>query len=347
MSSPVNKRKLGDAVRLHSQKVCRPVFFPAIKVEYNEKHFFLSVIPGKQLFRLAKVSRAEEDPDKGYQRLLNEKRAKKIAEYYNEGNLIPGSVILSAQPEAKLSYSPDEGQITFLPIPGAFLVIDGQHRLYGAHEAAVSVHIPVCVFEGLDREEEVRYFLDVNGNQIGVPRTLQLEIVKFTVPAESDEALRVRLFQELNTNPESPLCNKMSPSKSVVGKLSHVPFKSAIDPLFRNPAFRRADFDTKCRLLINFLTAVESVLEESTGSAAKLTNAAFFQSLFIAFEAIMNQTRLAHGDLKESSFRQTVTSLANIDWDKHGGTNKAAIQEMSRHILGLVLPTQDLSRDVL
>lgn len=325
----------------------KPSRYPAIIVEYSNKHFFLSSMPGKALSHCAKVSRADENPDKGYQRLLMSNRAKNIAEYFNQGNMIPGSIILSAQPEARVTYDKAKMEISFLPIPGAFLVIDGQHRLYGAHEAKVDVKLPVCIFEGLDLEREVEYFLDINGNQRGVPRTLQLEIIKFSVPEESDDALRVKLFRELNSNPESPLCNKMSPTKSVVGKLSHVPFKTAIDPILRLPTFRRASIDKMTRLLINFLSATEEVLVESTGSEAKLTNAAFFQALFAGFEPIMNHTRRVYGDLKEDSFKKCVAPLANIDWSKHSGTNKAAIQRLAQDILTLVLSGEELSDDIL
>jgi len=304
-------------------------------------------MPGKDLANCAKVSRADEDIDKGYQRLLKSTRARSIAEYFNQGNMIPGSIILSAQPEAQIRYDDTRGVISFLPVPGAFLVIDGQHRLYGAHEATVDVTLPVCIFEGLDLEQEVQYFLDVNGNQRGVPRTLQLEIIKFSAPEESDDMLRVNLFRELNTNPDSPLCNKMSATKSVVGKLSHVPFKAAIEPILRIPMFREADHDKKTQLLMNFLNAVESVLVDSMGSTSKLTNAAFFQALFFGFEAMMNHTLRVHGDLKEDSFRQTVAPLANIDWDVHSGTNRAEIQKLSQHILSLVLAGDKLSDDIL
>ncbi|MDD4871350.1 MAG: DGQHR domain-containing protein [Kiritimatiellae bacterium] len=324
----------------------RRLSFPAIKVSYNNKHFYLALIRGKALFACARVSRADEDPNKGYQRLLKASRAKVIAEYFNTGNVIPGSIILSAQPEASLNFNQAKSEISFLASEGAFLVIDGQHRLYGAHEATVEVQLPVCIFEGLNTAQEVQYFLDINGTQRGVPRTLQLEIVKFSAPEDSEDAVRVKLFNELNSNPESPLCNKMSPTKSVIGKLSHVPFKAAIDPILRNPQFRRSTFENKTKLLINFLTAAEAAMAEA-GRPEKMTNAAFFQSLFVGFDSIMNYTRLHYGNLKEESFRAALAPLSQIDWDRHSGTNKAAIQNLAKEILSLILGSEGLSDEML
>jgi DNA sulfur modification protein DndB len=260
--------------------------------------------------------------------------------------MIPGAIILSAQPCAHFSFDAAASTVTFNRSPGAFLVIDGQHRLYGAHEANVDVKLPVCVFEKLTIADEVQYFLDINGTQRGVPRTLQLEIVKFSAADGSDDQIRIKLFKELNTNPESPLCGKLSPTKSVIGKLSHVPFKTAIDPVLRYPQFRRSTFENKVQLLINFLCGAESALAVAE-RPDKLTNAAFFQALFSCFESIMNHTRLAYRDLKAESFKMALAPLAQIDWDRHSGTNKAAIQELARDIQDLVVGGKGIDDEIL
>jgi DGQHR domain-containing protein len=332
--------------RSAKSKTPRRVDCPAIKIAYNGKQFYLARIRGKTLFGCSSVSRADEDPDKGYQRLLKSSRARVIASYFDAGNIIPGSIILSAQPEAALSFVERTSSVSFDSVERAFLVIDGQHRLYGAHEASVDVQLPVCIFEGLTVAEEVQYFLDINGTQRGVPRTLQLEIAKFSVPEDSEEMTRVKLFKALNSNPESPLCGKMSPTKSVVGKLSHVPFKMAVDPILRHPQFQRTSIENKVLLLMNFLLGAESALAEA-GHPEKLTNAAFFQSLFSCFDAIKNHTRLTQGDLKAESFTTVLAPLAQLDWDRHIGTNKAAIHNLSREILSHVVGDEGLSDEML
>jgi DNA sulfur modification protein DndB len=243
---------------------------------------------------------------------------------------------LSAQPAASLEYKPDEKAISFVLNPKSFLVIDGQHRLFGASESKTDITFPVSIMTGLSLEEEVQYFNDINGEQKGVPRTLQLEIEKFLVSDESKEKIRINLFHALNERPESPLCNRMSATKSVQGKLTHVPFKSAIDPLLDQKPLHELDFDGKVKLLINFLKAVEGLLITSLKSSDKLSNAAFFQAIFGAFKMFALLTNERHHNYDEKSFRDVLTPLESINWELHSGTNRKAITAFTKHIVDLV-----------
>ncbi len=313
----------------------------------NDTTFYVTAIPAKTLFSCSYISRADEDPIKGYQRLLNKSRTKQIADYLNQGQLIPGAIILSTQPAAKLEYDSKTHHLHFTISPKSFLVIDGQHRLFGASEANNTITLPVSILCGLTQELEVQYFNDINGEQRGVPRTLQLEIEKFLVAAESNDQIRIKLFHALNERPDSPLLGRMSATKSVQGKLTHVPFKAAIDPLLDEPIMKRLDFDQKVQLLLNFLKAVEAILVESTGDSKKLSNAAFFQALFIAFKGITQVVVERYQNYKEESFKSILTPLENIDWSVHSGTNRASIQALSKHILDLVSAGGKVSNELL
>ena len=271
----------------------------------------------------------------GYQRHLSESRAKKIAHYIDNGNLIPGSIVMSAQKSAGFRYSDKTGKISFFNEPGNFFVIDGQHRLYGAHLAQEDPKFIVTIFDDLELQGEVQYFLDVNSTQRGVPKTLQLEILKFSEPEESQEQIRIKLFKELNENPESPLCGKLSSTKSVVGKLTHVPFKKTTDSLFKMSVFKQASTDQKAKLLMNFLNAVEVVLSD-IGKEDRLTNAAFFRALFLSFREVLNISRLKYENYKTESISKVLEPLKYIDWETHSGTNNAAISALGEHIVSLI-----------
>ncbi len=196
----------------------------ALKVQYNDMLFYVAVIGSKKLFSISEVSRADENPEDGYQRLLGKARAKKIAEYISEGNVIPGALILSAQKGGITKYDSNKKTLHISGKPSSFLVIDGQHRLYGASQYEKDIPMPVCIFDNLEKIQEVQYFLDVNGTQRGVPKTLQLELTKFTAEPETKEALMVRLFKDLGAEPSSPLSGKLSSTKSVTGKSFSCPF---------------------------------------------------------------------------------------------------------------------------
>lgn len=310
--------------------------FPAIKVSADgECVQYLTALPAKGLFRVCFVARADEDPKAGFQRTLSEKRANSIAEYLDDGNVIPGAIILSAKEAANLSFDESTKTLKYHDVPKAFFVIDGQHRLFGASRAKSDVVLAVSILTSLDLESEARYFNDINGEQRGVPATLQMEIQKFTEPVGSPDQLRIKIFHSLNTRVDSPLANRLSATKSVPGKLTHVPFKNAVQPLFETK-LKGLTEEKIVQLLINFMSAVEDILVQSQISEKKLSNAAFFQALFFAFPGILEQVQLQQKDLKKDAFKQVLKPLGNIDWEKHSGTNKKEIEKLSRHISDLV-----------
>jgi DNA sulfur modification protein DndB len=319
--------------------------FPAVEVKMGDRRFFLSSIPATVLYECSKISRAEEDPEEGFQRHLDKRRATRIAGYLDDGYLIPGAIILSAQKSAQLQF--DGSAISFVPVPGAFIVIDGQHRLFGAHKATSALELPVSILNALDAEEEVQYFLDINTNQKGVPRTLQIEVEKFRADRETLDQVRHKLFHELNDRPVSPLCGRLSATKSVRGKLSHVPFKDGIDPILAWAVIRDLPYEKQVQVLINFLNAVREVLIDSVGDDSRLVNAAFFQALMMSFKDIVHEVRSARKKLTEEAFTEVVEPLKGIDWDSHKGTNKPAIQSLSRHIIDLIVEARIRSEDLL
>jgi hypothetical protein len=64
------------------------------------------------------------------------KRAQEIADYIDIGfGTIPCSIVLSAQAEAKSDYSSRTQVLSFKRTPRAFLILDGQHRVFGFKKA--------------------------------------------------------------------------------------------------------------------------------------------------------------------------------------------------------------------
>ena len=61
--------------------------FNAIKVTQNSKDFFITSVKSSILRELAFVLKRDEDPIKGFQRLLNENRAKDITFECEEGKV--------------------------------------------------------------------------------------------------------------------------------------------------------------------------------------------------------------------------------------------------------------------
>ena len=294
---------------------------------------YLAVMNAKNVFEHSIVSRAEEDSERGYQRSLDEKRANDIALYLNNGNVIPGCIILSAQKKSNFSFENEE--ITFENVEDAFFVIDGQHRLFGSHKATVDVDLPVYIFTGLEIPEEIQIFLDVNSKQKGVPKPLRIELTKFLVEPDSTDKIRLDLFNKLNTDPESPLFNRLSSTASVSGKISHVPFKESIDPILSSDIVKPLEFDNKYLLLMNFLKAASNILTEASGNSKKLTTTVFFSALFKNFEFICKLS-LMSGGFSYETLKKVMNPIANIDFEIHKGTGTAANRAMTIEIKELI-----------
>ena len=115
-----------------AKKRGRPRGYPAFLVTQNEYRFYFSTIPVSDLFDWCFVSSRDKDPVAGFQRTLNEARADDISRYLaKQKGSIPTNVVLSAQETAGLAYNSSSKSISFKRQPSAFLVLDGQHRLWG------------------------------------------------------------------------------------------------------------------------------------------------------------------------------------------------------------------------
>ncbi|MCP4702277.1 MAG: DGQHR domain-containing protein, partial [Gammaproteobacteria bacterium] len=121
--------------------------FDSVSVVRQGKHAFYSfTMPADVLASCCYVINRDEDedPEKGFQRELDKKRAKEIASYIDSGfGTIPSSIVLSAQSDCNFTYDSKKKSISFDKTPKAFLIIDGQHRVYGFKFAKTALDIPV------------------------------------------------------------------------------------------------------------------------------------------------------------------------------------------------------------
>lgn len=309
--------------------------FKAFNLSRNNVGFYLTAMTPEVLFKLSRVERVSENPEEGFQRQLEETRANKIAKYF-EQKIIPGAIILSAQPEARILYDEEKEELEIDNENGSLLVIDGQHRLFGAYKAHKSgvdnIKLPVCILTNLNLIDEIQYFVDINSTQKGVPKTLRIELTRFLVESESIDDIRLRLFKDLNSEPDSVLCGKMSAEQKGPGYLSHVPFEIAINKVLSTEKMKDLDYDGKKTLLKNYLFGVYENLEEMDATN-KISQSAFFQSIFRVFEKACENTYFYKRNFKKESFSFTFESLQKINFDLHSGSNDEAIRNLEKDII--------------
>lgn len=202
-------------------------------VRQGEHRFYSLTLPSELLAETTFVIARDEDPIKGFQRELDEKRAREIAAYIDSGRTIPNSIVLSAQPEAELLYDRVRKSLSFNDIRKAFLIIDGQHRVFGFMHAKKAFRVPVVIYDGLSRRDETRLFIDINSKQKGVPAELLLDIKKLAEYEKTEDELLREIYDSFLHDTTSSLYGKLSPASKAPGKISRSVFNTALKPLVR------------------------------------------------------------------------------------------------------------------
>ena len=211
---------------------------PATKGNMGGIDFYNFLIKPSDLLKIShvshKASRDVQDIDT-YQRMLNPKRLEKIAHYIDDGGQFPTNIVINVRTKKKKKLRFEKidniGDSAFgrLHLPNQYasaMVIDGQHRLYGyAHSERVingkegKATVPVLAYENLDPTKEARLFVDINCEQVKVPRNLLHEIYA-TLYWDSDDfklqldALCSRILMVLNANPSSPIYDRVKMTNS-------------------------------------------------------------------------------------------------------------------------------------
>jgi DGQHR domain-containing protein len=289
--------------------------YRALQIVQNGTRFYFATIPVDELFPFSFVARRDEEPTAGFQRALNEARADDIAQYLAEGTgSIPSNIVLSAQSGTNLKYTARAGSISFHPHPGAFLVLDGQHRLWGYQKCAVRHRVPVAIYAGLTRAEEAKLFIDINTTQRGVPAALLLDIKQLAEIESHREQILRELFDRLNADPRSALAGRLSASESITGKISRVTFNRAVAGALTSGVLLNADSDFRYRLILNYVNAFEA----EVGEKKLVTRSAYFEALIEVMDEVIRNTIALHGDAKKESLQKVVRPLAKLEFG--GGT---------------------------
>jgi DGQHR domain-containing protein len=319
--------------------------YPSLALTQNKHRFYFATIPIDDLFPICFVSRRDEDPTAGFQRTLVESRADDIAEYLRAGTgSIPTNIVLSAQPEANLTYSPRSKTVSFDRVRGAFLVLDGQHRLWGYSKCKKKHRVPVAIYEGLDRSQEARLFIDINTNQRGVSAALLLDIKKIAQYESAREGIMRQMFDKLSADPESPVAGKLSPARSIVGKISRVTFNRALGTALDSAVLQNLEGDGRYKLIRNYLNAFDAELRDKR----MLLRSAFFEALFEIFDEVIRATMSSHGDAKPESLQEIIRPITLLDFGAvPAGTGKLTKKGLVTAMQTALRKNLQISEDLL
>lgn len=301
--------------------------FNALVCTQNKKEFYIAILPTEILKKVCYVSSRDTDPKEGFQRSLNESRAKDIANYMNlRDGIIPSAIILSAQDSVQFSHNKGNETISFKENSHGFMVLDGQHRLFGLFKSEKNYEIPVVIFNNLNTTDEVNLFIDINTTQKGVPTTLLLDIKNLSGKETKKEDKQRKLFDLLNE--DSVMAGLFSPSKSRVGKITRVVFNQATNEIFETGFFKDKDVNTIHKGLKNYLSALETTLIKSKSQKAKITNGLIFRAALGVFQDIIDLSLEKHGNLKEDALAICLEPISRVNYDSYTGTSHATFNSL-------------------
>jgi DGQHR domain-containing protein len=265
----------------------------ALVVTQGKHRFYSLVLPSDLLGQTCMVETRVDNPIDGFQRLLDTRRAKSIARYIDSGfGSVPGAVVLSAQSRAHLQYDRESGALAFRKDPRAFLIIDGQHRIYGFKLAKTSVNVPVVIYNKLTRAQECRLFMDINTKQRPVPNELLLDIRRLSESESEAEALLHNVFDLFLSRQDSALAGYLSPAERKKGMISRVTFNAGLRSI--KNAFAGAPAEEVYAVLNAYLRACRHGLGLHDLDA-NIANPVLFKALMLLFTNVAERVADRHG----------------------------------------------------
>ncbi|MFT3939744.1 DGQHR domain-containing protein [Rhodopseudomonas sp.] len=241
----------------------------------------------------------EDADDRGYQRLLNTARAKKLADYILKGQdsqdaFLPTSVFLATDKSIAFDATNNTIEIDTQTV-GPFSVVDGQHRLEGLKLAAqkdsrvLDFETPVNIAVNLPKIAQMCHFLIVNTTQKSVDKSVEQRIIARLSDAldvedmpslprwilktvERGEVERaIRFVDFLNEADGSPWKGKILMANADIDGAT-INQRSFVKAIVRyvltanNPLASFNDFDKEKRIFLNYWKAVASLLDDGNST---------------------------------------------------------------------------------
>ena len=245
-----------------------------------------------------RIDTLDSDEGTGYQRILNEARAKRLADYLLDGHkaleaFLPTSIFLATDKLLPFDLETNSVRIESEKI-GPFNVVDGQHRIRGLVLAAEKdpsldeFEIPVNIAVNLDATSQMAHFLIVNTTQRSVDKAIEQQIVaRLTnlidfaktpvLPKwiqrqvdKGEDARALQIVQHLNDEKDSPWYGKIrmandedSASDATVNQKSFVTSLKRFVLTPSNPiSGEQWSTDRQKKVLTNYWCAISNLLVE-------------------------------------------------------------------------------------
>lgn len=309
------------------------VKFNCIPIKQGAITLYAMAISAKTLWNLVQINTREADKDVGYQRVLSTSRVRAISKYIAGKNPIPTSILISFGDSAIINS--DGTEVTVSAKADAGWVIDGQHRLAGAHLSSKEIELPVIAFIGLDIEEQIQQFITINKEAKGVPTSLYYDLLSHLPVKSATDRAKERaadIASELRKDEESPFAGRIvittAPKK---GELSLNNFVRKVYPLLLDGRALSAYSVNEQKLIIsNYYRGLQVAFP---AYFSKHTSVFFqtigFGALINALPTFLNLCIKTHKAFKVEDVANIFNEIKHFDfsaWDKLGTGTAAETQ---------------------
>lgn len=316
-----------------SVAVPQPMSFSALPVKQGGVTLYLMRDRASALFSRISINRRVEDKDEGYQRALSTSRVESIRRYINSNHVIPGAIIVAFD---NASFDADSNELTVPAGTDVGWVIDGQHRLAGAHLAAqdgVDIELPVVAFIGLSEVNQIEQFIVINREAKNVPTSLYLDLIGKLVhkkPADFAKERAVDIATELRRDEGSPFYERIVVTTSPrEGQISLTNFVRKIAPHV-TPDKGLLHIYTELeqrRVVNNYFKAVRTIFpKEFDAKSSIFFKTVGFGALWNAFGTVFSLALTSQNGFQVSDAAAVLKTVENFDfsaWREYGSGNLA------------------------
>lgn len=279
----------------------------------EEPRIYVAAVSGPWLLERTTPSWRIQNPQKGFQRIVKETRARKIAlAVLDQQRTFPNAIVLATD----VAQFNVEGCDVVLPDEVKFLVVDGQHRLwaqtFSEHEALYSCLIHM----GLSEVDMAKLFLEINDNQKRVPSSLRWDLVRLVRPEDDPAGIgAAEMVYLLATEEESPLFQRID----LTGEQSEISLKQGslapgLKPLLskRSPLYELS-FEQQYSVVSQYFIAIREIDRDRWGtSESPYYRARVLRALLRLLRDIVGATDEAPSEL---SYRDFLPFLRRIPPD--------------------------------
>lgn len=298
-----------------------------------------------------------EEAGPGFQRILNEGRAKKLTDYLLDGHtegdaFLPTSIFLATNKD--IPFDAATNTITFdVAVVGPFSVVDGQHRIAGLIGAALKnpellhFEIPVNIAVSLDDVSQMCHFLIVNTTQRSVDKAVEQQIIARltgmieledmpTIPRwiqrqveKGEDARALVVANHLNTETGSVWFGKIRMANDDDGAATTINQKSFVNSLKKyifssNNPLSNPEWDTmRAAILSNYWKAVVELLVDFQSPNPSVIYKTIGVDLFHMVSATVFTQLANQRDFKKDTIKGLfLRGFSNLSGDNLGMSSK-------------------------